>query len=191
MDINQRMVTIFTPGKIYSGYIDIANESQRTIDIFNSANVYWKDPNERSFDDSLLLRNASIVLEGNFKIREFSKLQIKISDILFFYDSLESLGNILEQKRAAHLNVKTKESASLAHMITHTIGDAFFYITGTFYGLFKSKSKHRFIPITDANVVEIIRCGERWQKKQIPIEGGFVGISTHHIEACTFSGKNM
>ena len=62
MDINQRKVTIYTPGKMYSGYIDIASESQRTIDIFNSANVYWKDPNERSFDDSLLLRNASIVL---------------------------------------------------------------------------------------------------------------------------------
>ena len=190
MDNCQRKITLYTPDKAYVGYIDIANTSLRTTDIFNSSSVYWKDPADRSFDDALLLNNASIVLEGNTKLGSFDKLQVKLSDILFFHDSLENLGDSMEKKRAAHIKVKTQESTSIAHIITHTHGSAFLYITGMFYGLFKSKSKHRFIPITEANVVQIVRSNEKWQKKIIPITGGFVGINTQHIEACTFSDKN-
>jgi hypothetical protein len=191
MNTSQRKITFYTPYKIYSGYIDIANESLRTIDIFNSSNLYWKDPAERSFDDALLLQQATIILEGSTKLGDFAKLQVRISDVIFFYDSLEGMGDSMEKKRAANLMLKTKENTSLVHIITHTRGGTFFYITGMFYGLFKSKSNHRFIPITQANVVEIIRNNDKWQKKSIPVEGGFVGISTKHIEACTFSDKSM
>jgi hypothetical protein len=190
MDSNQRKITFYTPDKAYVGYMDIANKSLRTTDIFNSSNVYWKDPAEKSFDDALLLRDVSIILEGNVKLGGFDKLQVKLSDVLFFHDSLENLGDSMEKKRAAHLKFKTQESVSLAHIITHTHGSAFLYITGMFYGLFKSKSKSRFIPITEAHVVQVIRSNEKWQKKTIPITGGFVGINTQHIEACTFSDKN-
>ncbi len=191
MEISQRKITFYTPDKVYMGYIDIANQSLRTIDIFNSSSIYWKDPNERSFDDALLLNNATIILEGNTTLGNFGKLQVKLSDVLFFHDSLDNLGDSMEKKRAAHLKLKTKESTSLVNIITHTRGGAFFYITGAFYGLFKSKSNHRYIPITQANVVQIVRSSEKWQKKTIPIEGGFIGISTQHIEACTFSEKSL
>jgi hypothetical protein len=190
MEISQKKITVYTPDKTYSGYMDIGNPSLRTIDIFNSSNIFWKNPAERSFDDALLLYNATILLEGNTKMGEYAKLQIKLQDIIFFYDSLEIVGDSIEKKRAAHLKVKTKESTALAHIITLTQGHGFFYITGMFYGLFKSKSKSRYIPLTQANVVHVTRGSEKWQKKVIKIEGGFVGISTRHIEACTFSDAN-
>ena len=190
MEIGQKKITIYCPDKIYTGLMDIGNVSLRTIDIFNSSNIYWKDPSERNFDDALLLYNATILLEGNTKMGEYAKLQIKLQDIIFFYDSLENVGDSMEKKRAAHLMTKTKESTSLAHIITHSQGHGFFYITGMFYGLFKSKSKSRYIPLTQANVVHVTRGSEKWQKKAIKIEGGFVGISTRHIEACTFSDAN-
>ncbi|KJS02539.1 MAG: hypothetical protein VR65_04930 [Desulfobulbaceae bacterium BRH_c16a] len=187
MDNSQRKITIYTPEKIYRGSIDIANGSLRTIDIFNSANVYWKDPNEKSFNDAMLLNNASIALEGNIKLGDFPKLQVRLSEVLFFHDSLENLGDSMEKKRAVYLNLKTKESKSTVHIITQTRGNSFFYISGTFHGLFKSKSNHRYIPITQAGITQMIRSNEKWQKKTILIEGGFVGISTAHIEACNFS----
>jgi hypothetical protein len=190
MEISQKKITVYTPDKTYSGYMDIGNPSLRTIDIFNSSNIFWKNPAERSFDDALLLYNATILLEGNTKMGEYAKLQIKLQDIIFFYDSLENVGDSIEKKRAAHLKVKTKESTALAHIITLTQGHGFFYITGMFYGLFKSKSKSRYIPLTQASVVHVTRGSEKWQKKVIKIEGGFVGISTRHIEACTFSDAN-
>jgi len=190
MEINQKKITIHCPDKSYTGYMDIGNESLRTIDIFNSSNIYWKDPAERSFDDALLLNNATILLDGNTKLGDYAKLQVKLQDIIFFYDYLENVGDSVEKKRAEHLKAKTKESASIAHIITHAQGHGFFYITGMFYGLFKSKSKSRYIPLTQATVVHVTRSSEKWQKKAIKIEGGFVGVSTRHIEACTFSNTN-
>jgi hypothetical protein len=191
MEIAQKKITIYCPDKIYTGYMDIGNVSLRTIDVFNSSNIYWKDPAERSFDDAMLLYNATVLLEGNTKLGDYAKLQVKLQDIIFFYDHLENVGDSMEKKRAAHLKEKTKESASLAHIITHSQGHGFFYITGMFYGLFKSKSKSRYIPLTQATVVHVTRGSEKWQKKVIKIEGGFVGISARHIEACTFSSANI
>jgi hypothetical protein len=191
MDISQRKIILYTPDKIYRGYIDVANEALRSIDIFNSSNIYWKDPAQRSFEDALLLYNVSVFLEGNTKLGDFGKLQVKLSDVLIFHDSLENLGDFIEKKRAAHLKLKTKENSAVVRIMTHTRGGSFFYISGIFYGLFKSKSNNRFIPLTKASVVQVTRGSEKWQKKTIPIEGGFVGISTQHIEACTFSDKTI
>jgi hypothetical protein len=187
MNTCQRKITIYTSEKIYKGYIDITNDSLRTIDVFNSANVYWKDPNEKSFNDAILINNASLSLEGNIKLGDFPKLQIRLSEVLFFHDTLENLGDGMEKRRAAYLHLKTQENMSQVHIVTQTRGNSFFSITGTFHGLFKSKSNHRYIPITQAQVVQIVRGSEKWQKRPIPIEGGFIGISTGHIEACNFS----
>lgn len=183
---NQRAVTIFTPGKTYTGRIDIPNESLRTIDIFNSNNIYWKDPAEKSFDDALLLNDATVVLEGNTRLCKLSRVQVRLVDVLFFFDALEDSGDRLEKIRAATLKTRSGEETSTVNIITHTQGDAFYYITGIFYGLFKSKSKQRYIPLTQPSITSVLRVAEGWQKKKISLPGSFVGVSTNHIEACSF-----
>lgn len=189
MERSQRKMTIYTPDKVYKGQIDIPNNSLRTIDIFNSSNIYWKDPAKKSFDNAILLNCATVVLEGNTKLGDFKTLQVNLPDVLFFHDSLENLSDSVEKKRAAHMRQKSREGSSLVKIFTHTRGDAFFYITGTFHGLFKSKSKHRYIPLTDVTVLKVIHSGNKWHKQPVPIEGGFIGVSTSHIEACTFVDK--
>ncbi len=184
---NQRSITLHTPNKVYTGLIDVGNVSLRTIDIFNSASMFWADPAEKSFEDALLLYEAKIILSGDTKLGDFPKLQVKLSDIFFFHDSLSSAGDDKEKIRAAMLKAKTKEKSSIVKIITHTRGNVFFYIQGVFYGLFKSKSKQRYIPITQANVIAVIRAGEKWLQQKIVIENSFVGVSTEHIESCAFS----
>lgn len=191
METRQRRITIYTADKIYSGDIDVASESLRTLDIFNSSSIYWKNPSERSFEDSLLLNNATVLLDGTTRLGDFPKLQIRLSDILFFHDSLHNLGDSNEQKRAASLKTKTKEETAKTQIITKTQGNTFYFISGIFYGLFKSKSNHRFIPITEVSLTGVVRAESKWKKKKIPIEGGFVGVSTRHIEACSFSEKKI
>ena len=183
---NQRAVTVFTPGKSYAGFIDIPNESLRTIDLFNSANLFWKDPAERSFEDALLLNDATIVLEGNTRLCKLSRVQVRLVDVLFFHDDLTESGDRLEKIRAATLKTRTGEETSTVSIITHTRGDAFYYIVGVFYGLFKSKSKQRYIPLTSPTVTAVLRTASGWQKKNIPLPGPFVGVSTRHIESCSF-----
>jgi hypothetical protein len=60
----RRKVTVFTPGKQYSGEVDIPNDVLRTTDLFNSANLYRKDSAEKSFNDSLLIFNVTLSITG-------------------------------------------------------------------------------------------------------------------------------
>jgi hypothetical protein len=189
MEAGQREITLHTPGKVYTGAIDMANSSVRTTDFFNSASLYWKNPAEKSFDDALLLHQARIILEGDTKLSEFGKLQLRLADVVFFFDELKQSGDEKEKLRAATLKARTKEETSLLQAITHTHNNSFFFITGVFYGLFKSKSNLRFMPLTEATVTKVIWQDGRWQKQKIAIGHDFVGISIRHIESCTFAER--
>jgi hypothetical protein len=187
MTEEKREIMLHTPGRSYKGYMDIGSKNLRTIDIFNSANMFWRDPAERSFDDALLMYNTVVTIEGGTKLGEYNKLQLKLADVLFFYDSLVQSGNENEKIRAATLKAKTKETAALVQITTHTRGSGFYHIQGMFHGLFKSKSKNRFIPLTEASVHAVTRVADKWKKKTINIENSFVGVGTAHIETCTFA----
>ncbi len=189
MESGQREVTLYTPGKMYTGHMDMANDSVRTTDFFNSSNIYWKNPAERSFEDAVLLHNARVVLDGDVKLSDFNKVQVRLSEVVFFFDGLARSGDKTEQLRAATLLAKTKEETSRIHLMTRSHGSSFFYISGNFYGLFKSKTSLRFIAITEATVTHFSQLGEKWQKRPITIDHAFVGASVRHIESCTFSAK--
>ncbi len=182
----KRKVNLYTPNKIYSGYLDIKTDSIRTIDLLNSSSLFWKDPAERSFDDSVLLTQATITIEGGTVLGTFPKLQLRLADIVFFTDSLEASGNFTEKVRATALSTKSQERVSMVRILTRMRGDAFYLITGIFFGLFKSKSQHRYLPVTRVQVNEIIRTGDQWSNKSIDVGNNFLGLATRHIEACTF-----
>lgn len=182
----KRKINLYTPNKIYSGYIDITSANIRTIDLLNSSNLYWKDPAEKSFTDSILLTQATITIEGNKVLGSFPKLQLRLSDIIFFSDSLEQSGTFTEKVRATALSNKSQEKISMVRILTRMRGDAFYLITGIFAGLFKSKSQHRYFPVTRVQVNEIIRTGDQWSNKRVDIGNNFIGLATNHIEACTF-----
>jgi len=187
METGRRDVTIHVPDKVYSGYIDVPNGTLRTIDIFNSTSTYWKDPSEKGFDDALLLNKATVTLESNTPLFELDRIQIRLADILFFFDDEQSCGNDGEKKRAETLSLRGGETVSKVHIITHMRGDAFFYISGHCHGRFRSKTKQRYIALTNPTVTEVYRVGNGWKQKNIPVQGSFVGVNTAHIEACTFA----
>jgi hypothetical protein len=181
-----RKVSFYTPNKIYSGYMDIKAENIRTIDLLNSSNLYWKDPGEKSFSDSIVLSEASVTIEGDKLLASFPRLQLRLSDIIFFTDLLDKSGDDLEKSRAATLSQKAKESASVVRILTRTRGDSFYVIFGVFFGLFKSKSQQRFLPLINPKVNEIIRTGDRWANKKVVINNNFLGLAINQIEACSF-----
>ncbi len=188
METNRRDVTIHVPDKVYSGYIDVPNETLRTIDIFNSTSGYWKDPSEKGFDDALLLNSATVTLDSDTPLLELDRIQIRLADILFFFDDELGCGDSSEKIRAEALSARNGEKISKVYIITHMQGDSFFYISGLSHGRFRSKTKHRYIPLTNPTITEVHRAGQGWKQKNIPVQGAFVGVNTAHIEACTFSG---
>ena len=183
----QREVILFTPNKKYTGKVDLKNDDIRTIDQLNSSTIYWKNPAEKSFDDAVLLHDVDISVHGVDKLTSFKKLQVRLSDIIFFTDRLESSGDSAEKLRAQTLSAKAKDERAKAKIITEMRGDSFFFVFGTFHGLFKNKTKQRYFPLTEVKIYEVLRTGEKWDRIEVDIGNHFIGLSSDHIEACTLS----
>jgi hypothetical protein len=140
-----REVKLYTPNKKYTGLIDIQNEEMRTLDLLNSSNIFWKNPNSKSFNDSIMLNDVTVMVQGNRKLSTFDKLQLRLADIIFFSDSLNKTGSTTEIKRAETLSQKSNEKESRVKIITRMRGDTFYIIVGVFYGLFKNTEVSRFL----------------------------------------------
>lgn len=187
-DAIRRQIILYMPNKIYAGKIDLQKPDMRTLDLLNSSNIYWKNPNERSFTDAIMLYDGSITVQGNRKLTDFAKLQLRLNDIIFFTDDLVVSGSETEKKRAQTLSQRSGEKATGVKLITRMRGAAFYVVQGVFYGLFKSKSQQRFMPIIKPTVHEFLRTGTKWESARIEINNNFLGLSTAHIESCSIDG---
>jgi hypothetical protein len=187
MDPKQRKMAIVTSlGKKYTGMVDVPNETFRTTDLLNSSNIYWKSPNLKCYDNGIFMSDVSLFLDNTILYKKFDSIQIKISDIIYFYDDIEEIGDEMEKKRASKILKQTNEDAQTINIITKQVTNSFYDITGTFYGLFKNKSKNKFIPLTQVNIVEIYRKQDQWVKKKIKLPHNFICVSNDHIEAIIF-----
>ena len=186
MEEQRREIIVFTPGKQYSGEVDIPSADFRTTDLLNSANLYWKDPAEKNFNDVLLMFNVTLSIDGIQEFHKFDRVQIRQPNIIFFYDNFTGLGSAKEKKRADTLKEKTNEEKKTIHLITKVRVNSFFEIKGTFYGLFKSKSTQKYIPLNDAVIHEIIKQPDKWMKRKIQLANNFIGVNTSYVESCVF-----
>jgi hypothetical protein len=187
MGANQRKIQIYTPGKQYAGLIDVPNETLRTTDLFNSANLFWKNPHEKSFPDAIQMYEVTVSLDGIAAYQKHEKLQIRIPEVIFFCDAFTSISNQGEKTRAEGLKEKTEEKVRPVTIITRTKMNSFYQISGTFYGLFKSKTMQKFLPLSGAAVAEVIRRENQWVKKNIALPHNFLGVGIRYIEAATFT----
>jgi hypothetical protein len=188
MDAEQRKIAIVTfLGKKYSGYVDVPNSNFRTTDLLNSANIYWKNPNEKCYDDAILMSNVKLYTDNSLIYKRFDKIQIKLSEIIYFYDDIQSLGDEMEKKRAATMIMQTQEIAQEVTIITKVVASSFYDISGIFFGLFRKKSRDRFISLTQVKIAEIHNRPGKWTKREIPLPHNFIGISNQNIESVTIN----
>ncbi|MEJ2025487.1 MAG: hypothetical protein P8Y00_10835, partial [Deltaproteobacteria bacterium] len=124
-------------GKKYSGMVDIPNESLRTTDLFNSSNIYWKNPNEKCFENAILMYNARLMFDEVSVYRKYDKIQIRLDKIFYFYDDYPNIGNEREKMRASTLMQTSSEKLQRVNIITVLVANSFYDIVGDFYGLFK------------------------------------------------------
>jgi hypothetical protein len=184
----QRQVAIVTSlGKKYSGMIDIPNPLLRTTDLFNSANIYWKNPNEKCFENAVLLHDARLMLDETSVYRKYDKIQIRLNEIFYFYDDHQGLSNEKEKMRASTMVQMSGEKLQRVNIITISVINSFYDIAGDFHGLFKKKSSDRFLPLTNACMIEISRKDTKWFKKEIALPHKFICVSNSHIESAKIS----
>lgn len=183
MDPARRAITLFTPGKIYRGEIDVPNPLLRTTDLMNNANLYWKDPANKCFSDALLMYDVILSIEGIEKYRTFESLQIRQPNIVFFHDGFAELGSSEERARMGKLNEKTGDEKKTIHLITKIRVNSFFEMQGTFHGLFKNKAHQKYIPISGVVMHEIIRQHDKWVKRRVNLVNNFIGVNSSYIES--------
>ena len=181
-----RKITVFTPGKQYSGEVAIPNTSLRTTDLLNSTNLYWKDATEKAFNDALLMFNVTVSIDGIREFQKFDRIQIRQPNIIFYHDDFTAMGSAEEKKRADALKKKSHEEEKIIHLITKVRVNSFFDIRGSFYGLFKSKSIQKYIPLSNVVLYEIIKQQDKWVKRKIELANKFIGVNTDYIEASAF-----
>ncbi|OGR02684.1 MAG: hypothetical protein A2511_00270 [Deltaproteobacteria bacterium RIFOXYD12_FULL_50_9] len=185
-NIEQRKVVIVTSlGKKYSGMIDIPNAALRTTDLFNSSNIYWRNPSEKCFENAILMSNAQLILDDSAIYRKFDKIQVKFNEVLFFYDDFQTIGDDKEKIRATTLIEKTQEKPQTVNIITRMISHAFYDISGNFFGLFKKKSNDKFLPLTNVTIAEISKREGKWVRKEITLPHQFIGVGNNQIESAT------
>jgi hypothetical protein len=184
LDENQRKIVVVTSlGKKYSGLVDIPNPNFRTTDLLNSSNIFWKNPNEKCYDNAIMMYDVRLFIDDNAVYRQFEKIQIKLSEIIYFYDDISDLGDHMEKKRAATMVKQVQEGAQNVNIITKEIANSFYDITGTFFGLFKKKSKDKFVPLTQVTIAEIYKKQDKWTKKINTLPQNFIAVSNQHIES--------
>jgi hypothetical protein len=187
MDANQRKLAIVTSlGKKYSGMVDVPGENFRTTDLLNSANIFWKSPNLKCYDNAIFMSDVRLFLDDKAMYKKFDFIQVKLSDIIYFYDDIEGIGDKMEKKRASTMVRQTDEDVQTVNMITKQVANSFYDITGKFFGLFKKKSRDNFIPLTQANIVEIYRKQDKWVQKKVKLPHNFICVSNNHIESVNF-----
>jgi hypothetical protein len=180
----QRKITIGTSlGKKYTGLIDAPSATFRTIDLFNSANIFWKNPNEKCFENAILMYDARLMFGDTALYRKFDKIQIKLPEIFYFYDGFQSMGDEMEKKRTAKLIELTQEKIQTVNIITKVVANSFYDIEGKFFGLFKKKSNDKFLPLTDVKIVEISKKEGKWFKNEIILPHKFIGMANSLIES--------
>lgn len=187
MTDERKVVLVTSLGKKFIGMVDIPNSSLRTTDLLNSGSVYWKDPSDKCFEHAILMHDVQMHIDGSSVCVRFDKIQVKLSEIILFYDYEETLADEKEKMRAATMVQKTQEKIQVVNIITTEVADSFYNMTGAFYGLFKKKSNDRFIPLTQVKLIEVYRKDGKWYQKEIELPHKFIGVSTKHIEALRIS----
>ena len=186
MDNLQRKLTVVTTlGKRYSGLVDIPSPTFRTTDLFNSVYTFWKNPNEKCFDDSIMLHDAQLLLDDTSAYRHFHKIQIRIPEVFVFFDDSPTVSDQSEKKRATSAARLTHDDSHRVTIITRQVANSFYEVTGTYFGLLRQRAKEKFISLTQAKIVEIIKKPDKWKQKPINLPHGFISVSGDHVEAIT------
>jgi hypothetical protein len=190
MDIKQRKLAIVTSlGKKYKGMVDVPNETFRTTDLLNSANIFWKSPNLKCYDNAIFMSDVRLFLDDTVVYKKFDSIQIKLSDIIYFYDDIKEIGDEMEKKRASTMARQTNEEVQTVNIITKQVANSFYDINGIFFGLFKKKSNDNFIPLTQTNIVEIYKKQDKWVQNKVKLPHNFICVNNNHVESVTFKSQ--
>ena len=186
MSDEKRKICIIKQGKKYLGGISIPSDMYRTTDYFNRPGMMRHRDNQGTLDSYIQLYDVEVIVDSNIVLKRQDVINIRVTDIIFYWDEIDNLGTPVEQKRAKAMmeNIGQPE-LNRANMITPMYGSQFYEISGAFYGRFKRAMVKNFLSLTNATVDHFFKKSEteKWSKKPIALPHGFVALNMSFVDS--------
>ena len=186
MSEEKRRVNIIKQGKKYLGEILIPSDMYRTTDYFNRPAMMRHRDNKGTLDSYIQLHDVEIIIDDKIVLKRQTVVNIRVIDIIFYWDELDNLGIPVEQKRATAMmeNIGRPE-LNRVNVITPMYGSQFYEISGAFYGKFKRAMLKNFLSLTNATVDHFFKKPEtdKWNKKPIALSYGFIALNMNFVDS--------
>jgi hypothetical protein len=186
MSDEKRKINIIKQGKKYLGELPIPSDKYRTTDFFNRPSILRHRADQGTLDSYIPLYDAEVTIDDNFALKRQNVINIRIIDIIFYWDELENVGTPAEQKKAkAMMDNAGQPELNRINVITPMYGDQFYEISGNFFGYFKRAMTKNFLSLTNATIDHFFKTTEtgKWNKKPIALPYGFAALNMNFVDS--------
>ncbi len=182
----KRKINIVKPGKHYVGHIAIPSAMFRTLDYFNRPHMMRRIDNQTTLDNYIQIHDVEIAIDGKWPHARLGIANVRVFDIIFFWDELEDSGNESERKRAASYSADSgRAELNRATILTPMYDSQFYEIAGDYFGRFKRALSQNFIALNNATVdqTHLEPDSGQWAKKSISLPHGFVAVNMNYVDS--------
>jgi hypothetical protein len=182
----KRKINIIKQGKKYFGELPIPSDNFRTSDYFNRPSILRHQADKGTLEGYSQLYDAEVTIDDNFALKKKNIVNIRIIDIIFFWDELENVGIPAKQKKAkAMMENAGRSEFNRINLITSMYGDQFYEISGDFFGYFRRVMATNFLSLTNATIDHFFKTIEtgKWNKKPIALPYGFVAFNINFVDS--------
>jgi hypothetical protein len=186
MSDEKRKINVTKQGKKYLGMISIPSDMYRTTDYFNRPSMMRHRDNQGTLDSFIQLYDADILIGDNIVLKRQDVVNVRVIDIVFYWDEIDNLGMPAEQKRAkAMMEQMGRAELNRVTVTTPMHGSQFYEISGTFYGKFKRAMVKNFLALTNAAVEHFFKSPEsgKWSKRSVSLPHDFVALNMNFVDS--------
>jgi hypothetical protein len=186
MPDDKRKICIIKQGKKYLGGISIPSDMYRTTDYFNRPGMMKHRDNQGTLDSFIQLYDVEMIIDDKIVLKRQDVANIRVIDIILYWDEIDNLGTPVEQKRAKTMmeNIGRPELNRVT-VVTPMYGSQFYEVSGAFYGRFKRAMVNNFLSLTNATVDYFFKKPEtdKWNKKSVTLPHGFVALNMSFVDS--------
>ena len=186
MSDEKRKICIIKQGKKYLGGISIPSDMYRTTDYFNRPGMMRHRDNQGTLDSFIQLYDVEMIIDDKIVLKRQDIANIRVVDIILYWDEIDNLGIPAEQKRAKTMMENMGRSElNRVTVVTPMYGSQFYEVSGAFYGKFKRAMVKNFLSLTHATVDHFFKNPEtdKWNKKSVTLPHAFVALNMSFVDS--------
>jgi hypothetical protein len=142
--------------------------------------------NQGTLDSFIQLYDVEMIIDDKIVLKRQDVANVRVIDIMFYWDEIDNLGTPVEQKRAkTMMKSMGRSELNRVTVVTPMYGNQFYEVSGVFYGRFKRAMVNNFLSLTNATVDHFFKKPEtdKWNKKSVTLPYGFVALNMSFVDS--------